>query len=83
MIISIMFMIVYTDNTITGVNRMNEGKLYDFCLDWQMNQINKKELCKEFINNKWDFTTFKNETIKRSWFNSSMYALLYAEEFSP
>ena len=60
---------------------MNESRLYDFCLDWQMNVVSKKDLCQSFVDNKWDFTTFKEKSTKYQWFVNSMYALLYAEEF--
>lgn len=56
--------------------------LHDFCLDWQMNVVSKKELCREFVQNKWDFTSFEVEAKKRNWFVKSMYALLYAEDFA-
>jgi hypothetical protein len=61
---------------------MNESQVYDFCLDWQMNRVSKKLLCKQFIIFGWVFQDFKNLTERRSWFINSMYALLYAEDFS-
>lgn len=61
---------------------MDEEKILEFCLDWQMNHISKKELCNDFVLGGWSFSAFKEFAEKRNWFVNSMYALLYAEEFS-
>jgi hypothetical protein len=61
---------------------MSEDKVYDFCLDWQMNVVPKRELCKDFVLKQWSFSQFHTVAKKHSWFTNSMYALLYAEEFA-
>ena len=45
---------------------MNENtidSIYDFCLDWQMNQISKLDLIRRFADNQWDF----EQTSYRDW----------------
>ena len=61
---------------------MDDSRLYDFCLDWQMHRVSKKLLCKRFVEYGWDFNHFKASAETRFWFVNSMYALLYASDFS-
>lgn len=63
---------------------MNENtidSIYDFCLDWQMNQISKLDLIRRFADNQWDFEQFKSIAQKRNWLVNSMYILLYSSDF--
>jgi hypothetical protein len=60
----------------------SDGQIYDFCLDWQMNFISKRDLCKQFRTEDWDFTQFENVAKKYKWFTNSMYALFFADDFS-
>ena len=57
------------------------SRLYEFCLDWHMNILSKKVLCRTFVSNNWSFTEFIEKTKEKNWFTNSMYALLYAEDF--
>jgi len=34
---------------------MNEQEVYDFCLDWMVDQVSKKDLCREFVDKNWQF----------------------------
>jgi hypothetical protein len=59
----------------------NDGQIYDFCLDWQMEHVSKKELCGLFYNNSWDYNYFKAIAKKYKWFVNSMTILEIAGEF--
>ena len=61
---------------------MNEQEVYDFCLDWMVDQVSKKDLCREFVDKNWQFSIFHQFAIIHGWFTNSMSALIYAEEFS-
>ena len=52
-----------------------EALLYDFCLDWQMEQIDRLELIKQFKEYGWDYRTFENKAKKMNWFVHSMEAI--------
>lgn len=49
--------------------------LYEFCLDWQMQVVDREELKKDFAEHGWDFQQFKQEAMKYKWFVTSMEEL--------
>lgn len=54
---------------------LSEDQIYDFCLDWQMNQISKQQLIKEFKSTNWNYAEFENLAKKRRWFVVSMKSI--------
>jgi hypothetical protein len=60
---------------------LDYGSVYEFCLDWQMNMISKCDLCKQFIENNWDWSEFTIVAKNQKWFVNSMYALIHAQDF--
>jgi hypothetical protein len=60
----------------------SDGQIYDFCMEWMMNFTPRKPLCKKFVDENFNFFQFKEVADNHGWFVNSMYALLYAEEFS-
>ena len=71
------------ENTTYGLttNKLDYGSVYEFCLDWQMGMISKRDLCKQFIENQWDWAEFIIVAKEQKWFVNSMYALIHAQDF--
>ncbi len=62
--------------------KSSDGQIYDFCLEWQMGfPTSKRNLCKRFVSENWDYYHFKAVSERHGWFVNSMYALMYAEDF--
>lgn len=60
----------------------SDGQIFDFCEAWRNNTTPKKQLCKQFSEENWNYFQFEKVAKKYNWFVDTMYALVHAEEFS-